>query len=170
MLAGAYTVRGASCVGVRPIGDTTRTRNLSLFPISPAGKKAGITVDTLLHHIGSLALFAEKAADNPAGKGGDSPIMQLVVPFVAIGFLFYFLLYRPQKAEQKRRLEMLQGVKKNDRVITTGGIYGIVTNVQREDNEVTIKVDESTNTKLRVTLGDIRTIVVDEPSGESAKK
>ena len=65
---------------------------------------------------------------------------------------------------------MLQGVQKNDRVITTGGIYGLVTNVQREDDEVTIKVDESTNTKLRVSLGAIGKIIRDEDSDEPDKK
>jgi preprotein translocase subunit YajC len=125
-------------------------------------------VDILLHHIGSLVIFAEKAAGDKA-VGPFDGISQLLLPFVAIGFLFYFLLYRPQKAEQKRRLEMLQGVKKNDRILTTGGIYGVVTNVQRDDDEVTIKVDESTNTKLRVSMGSIGKIISNEPSGESDK-
>jgi preprotein translocase subunit YajC len=128
-------------------------------------------VDILLHHIGSMVIFAEKAAGDPAGNAASpfGDISQLLLPFVAIGFLFYFLLYRPQKAEQKRRLEMLQGVKKNDRILTTGGIYGVVTNVQRDDDEVTIKVDESTNTKLRVSMGSIGKIISNEPSGESDK-
>ena len=61
-------------------------------------------------------------------------------------------------------------MKKNDRVLTTGGIYGVVTNVHREANEVTIKVDESTNTKLRMTLGSIAQVLGDEPSEEGASK
>ena len=121
-------------------------------------------MSTLYLNISSLALFAEKAPDPLGG------LSQLLLPFVAIGFLFYFLLYRPQKAEQNRRLEMLAEVKKNDRIITTGGVYGVVTNVQRDDDEVTIKVDESTNTKLRVSLGAIAKVLVDEPSGAASKK
>jgi len=117
-----------------------RPRVCCYFPLRRL-KQSGIIVDTLFHHIGSLALFAQDAANNAGDKTPGNPLLELAVPFLAIGFLFYFLLYRPQKAEQKRRLEMLQGVQKNDRVITTGGIYGLVTNVQREDDEVTIKVD-----------------------------
>ena len=45
---------------------------------------------------------------------------------------------------------MLQNLKKNDRVVTIGGIYGTVVNAQKDLDEVTIKVDESTNTKLRM--------------------
>ena len=102
----------------------------------------------------------------PAGGGWES----LLLPMLAIGFLFYFLLIRPQRQEQRRRKEMLGGVKKNDRVVTIGGIYGVVTNVHKEADEVTIKVDETTNTKLRVTLASIARIMGDEPSGGSSSK
>ncbi len=65
---------------------------------------------------------------------------------------------------------MLAAVKKNDRVVTAGGIYGVVTNVHQEADEVTVKVDEATNTKLRVTLSSIVRVLGDEPSDEAAKK
>ena len=84
--------------------------------------------------------------------------------------LFYFMVMRPQSREQARRRAMLAAVKKNDRVVTTGGIYGVVTNVHLEADEVTIKVDESTNTKLRVTLSSIARVLGDEPSDTSANK
>ena len=83
--------------------------------------------------------------------------------------MFYFVVMRPQQREQARRQAMLAAVKKNDRVLTTGGIYGVVTNVHREADEVTIKVDEATNTKLRVTLSSVARVLGDEPSDESGK-
>ena len=118
---------------------------------------------------------AEEAAGKQAGQK-QQPQQQshgwesLLLPMLAIGFLFYFLLIRPQRQEQRRRKEMLGGVKKNDRVVTIGGIYGVVTNVHKEADEVTIKVDETTNTKLRVTLASIARIMGDEPSGGSSSK
>ena len=54
---------------------------------------------------------------------------------------------------------MLGALKKNDRVVTVGGIYGWVTNVHREADEVTIRVDEATNTKLRITLGSVARVL-----------
>ena len=48
--------------------------------------------------------------------------------------------------------------------ITIGGIYGVVANVNKEANEVTVKVDEATNTKLRLTLGSIARVLSDEPA------
>jgi preprotein translocase subunit YajC len=121
---------------------------------------------TLLRLANSAALFAE---DAPAPGGIDSLMVQML-PFVAIFVLFYFLLIRPQRREQARRQEMLAAVKKNDRVITAGGIYGVVTNVHREADEVTIKVDETTNTKLRMTLSSVTRVVGDEPSDDNANK
>jgi preprotein translocase subunit YajC len=118
-------------------------------------------------------LFAEGGAGDAAknqnqdqwtGLGG------MLLPFALIFMVFYFLMIRPQKREQNRRQEMLGAVKKNDRVVTIGGIYGVVANVQREADEVTLKVDETTNTKLRITLGSIARVLGDEPSDESATK
>jgi preprotein translocase subunit YajC len=122
----------------------------------------------LLRLVGGAALFAE---DGPkAGAGDPSSFFVTIFPFVIIFVLFYFLLIRPQKREQGRRQQMLAGVKKNDRVVTIGGIYGVVTNVHREADEVTLKVDEATNTKLRITLSSVGRVLGDEPSSEPAAK
>jgi len=120
----------------------------------------------LLKLAGSAALFAE----DPKPGGDFTSILPSLLPFVAIFVLFYFLLIRPQRREQARRLTMLSAVKKNDRVVTSGGIYGVVANVNREADEVTIKVDEATNTKLRVTLSSVARVLGDEPSDEPDKK
>ena len=117
-----------------------------------------------------VVLFAQDAGGAGAGGGGGGDTLMLVqsmLPFIAIFVLFYFLLIRPQRKEQSRRQMMLAAVKKNDRVLTAGGIYGVVTNVHREADEVTIKVDEATNTKLRMTLSSISRVVGDEPSNET---
>ena len=117
--------------------------------------------------LGTAALFAEEA-QKPVD--GFSALLPSLLPFVAIFVLFYFLLIRPQRREQARRQAMLSAIKKNDRVITAGGIYGVVTNVRREADEVTVKVDEATNTKLRMTLSSVTRVVGDEPSEETADK
>ena len=60
----------------------------------------------------------------------------------------------------------LEALKKNDRVITIGGIYGVVNNVQRDSDQVTITVDEGSNTKLRVTYGAIARVIPEQTSGD----
>jgi len=110
-----------------------------------------------------LMLFAQNGGEEAAPPADWTRPLLL---FAALGFLFYFLLIRPQRREQGKRQMMLSAVKKNDRVVTIGGIYGVVTNVHREADEVTVKVDESTNTKLRMTLGSIARILGEEPADE----
>ncbi|MBN2295730.1 MAG: preprotein translocase subunit YajC [Pirellulales bacterium] len=95
--------------------------------------------------------------------GGLAQILTLIVP---IGILFYFLMIRPQQRERAQRQSMIDAIKKNDRIVTIGGIYGVVLNVRREDDEVTIKIDEANNTKLRITFGAIARVIAEESSGE----
>ncbi len=93
-------------------------------------------------------------------------MMQILTLVVPIGILFYFLMIRPQQRERGQRQSMIEALKKNDRIVTIGGIYGVVTNVRREDDEVTIKIDEASNTKLRITFGAIARVVSEESSNE----
>ena len=93
------------------------------------------------------------------------------LPLIAIMFvLAYFLLIRPQRREQASRRKMLEAIKKSDRVVTIGGIYGVVTNVRRDADEVTIKIDESTNTKIRLTFSSVARIVTSDDSDEKSSK
>jgi preprotein translocase subunit YajC len=60
--------------------------------------------------------------------------------------VIYFLVIRPQKKLQQEHAKMLSALEKNDEVVTTGGIYGTIVNIQNE--VVTLRVDD--NTKIRV--------------------
>ena len=104
-------------------------------------------------------LLGQEAAP---GQPEGNPLISILTLILPIAVIFYFFLIRPQRKEQAKRTQMLQTIKKNDRVVTIGGIYGVVTNVSTESDEVTIKVDESTNTKLRMTLGAVSRVVSDE--------
>lgn len=109
----------------------------------------------------TLVLFAQ----NGDRAWWQNPIVTIFLP---IGVLFWFLLIRPQQRAKQQRQLMLGALKKNDHVITVGGIYGVVTNVHREADEVTIKVDEAANVKLRVTLGSIARVSPDQTARDSS--
>jgi preprotein translocase subunit YajC len=117
-----------------------------------------------------FAVGGDGGGNPPADGGGSVNIFIQIAPFLAIGLLFYFMLIRPQRKEQARRQDMLGNVKKNDRVVTIGGIYGVVMNVHREADEVSLKVDEATNTKLRITLSSIARVISGEPAEEESTK
>ncbi len=82
---------------------------------------------------------------------GDSGMMQIVtvfiIPFAILLAVMYFLTIRPQKKREMERKALLANLKKNDRVLTTGGIIGTVMEVRERD--VILKVDDKTNTRIR---------------------
>ena len=75
----------------------------------------------------------------------QSPLVSLM-PIIIIFIIFYFLLIRPQKKAQEDHKQMLSGLKKNDEVVTSGGIHGTITNVK--DHSVVVKIDD--NVKVEV--------------------
>jgi len=69
-----------------------------------------------------------------------------LIPIVAIFLIFYFLLIRPQVRQERQHKKMLAGLKKGDRVLTTGGIYGTITGLKGSDLELKV----ADNVKLLV--------------------
>ncbi len=82
-----------------------------------------------------------------------------ILPIVAIGLVFYFIVIAPANKQRKKTQEMLSSVKKGDRVLTSGGIYGTVQGVEAE--VVYLKIAE--NVKVKVTRSAISGIVTGEP-------
>ena len=115
-------------------------------------------------------LIAQAEAAAPAKDAAPSPFGSMLPAIVIVGVLFYFMLIRPQKRDQRKREEQLKNLKKNDVVITIGGIHGVVVGIRPEEDEVTLRVDESTNARLRMTLSSIARVVVDKKDGESGKE
>ena len=92
------------------------------------------------------------------------------MPVLLIIVLYIVMIQRPQRREQAARQALLKAIKKNDRVLTTSGIYGVVTSVQTDADEVTIRVDEATNTKLRMRLASVAHVLGNETSAEKESK
>lgn len=61
-------------------------------------------------------------------------------PIVLMALVFYFILYRPQKKQQQQRTEMLNSLKKGDRVVAAGGMFGTITALDAK--KVTLKISE----------------------------
>lgn len=85
--------------------------------------------------------------------GAPNPLFNLL-PIIIIFVIFYFLLIRPQKKQQDAHKKMIASLKKNDEVITAGGIHGTIVNVK--DHTITLKVDD--NVKVEVQKNSITTM------------
>ncbi len=115
-------------------------------------------------------LYDSLCAASLAGAGelllaeGEAPGPGLLsfLPLVAMALLAYFVFVVPQRTKDKNFQNMLKGLKENDRVITTGGLHGVGTNIQRDAGRLTLRVDESNGTKIRVALWAIDSVVTDD--------
>jgi len=93
----------------------------------------------------------------PGGPQGTqtkqgSPWMTLM-PFILIMVVMYVLMFRGPRKQQQQHKQMVQSLKKNDRVRTIGGIFGTIVDIRGD--EVVLKVDEQNNTKIKVSTSAI---------------
>ena len=92
-----------------------------------------------------------------------NPIMNLF-PLILIFVIFYFLLIRPQKKQEKEHQKLLKALDKNDQVVTSGGIHGTIVNVK--DKTVTLRVDE--NVKIEIEKNCISVVQKTQSAVEAA--
>jgi preprotein translocase subunit YajC len=123
-----------------------------------------------LYHFLLLAEAESGGAAAPAaGQQGDpNAIPRLLGMILITGILFYFIMLRPQKKKDQEIRNRVSNLKENERVVTIGGIHGVVTNVQRDQERVTIRVDEATGTKLRVNMSAIARVVTGDEESSAA--
>lgn len=89
--------------------------------------------------------FAQDVAGHEA-PCASSPLIGLM-PIAIIFIIFYFLLMRPQKKQQQEHTKMLSNLAKNDEVVTAGGIYGTIVNMQNDI--ITLRIDDNTRIKVQ---------------------
>ncbi len=109
-----------------------------------------------------VATIAQTQGTPPTSQGNP---MLMFLPLMAAMIVFMLLSSRSQRKRQEReRTEMYAKMTKNHRVQTVGGVIGTVISVK--DNEVVLKVDESTNTKMTFLKSAVQRIITDGPSDE----
>ncbi|MBU0952232.1 MAG: preprotein translocase subunit YajC [Elusimicrobia bacterium] len=109
-------------------------------------------------------LYAQAAPGAAVPAAGPMGALGGFLPLIVIFFIFYFLLIRPQQKREKEHKKLLNALKKDDKVITSGGIYGTVINVKPE--AVELKIDD--NTKIQILKSAIATVI--NPAGIEAEK
>jgi preprotein translocase subunit YajC len=85
------------------------------------------------------------------------------MPLILIFAIFYFVMIRPEGKKRREREALLKTIKKGDKVMTTGGMYATVVNVQED----VITLQAGDNVRLRFTRQAIQNLIQDEPSAES---
>lgn len=112
-------------------------------------------------------MFITPAYAQTAGGAGGG-ILELLFPLILVGAIMWFLVIRPQRQQQKARDEMLANVRRNDTVITGGGIIAKVTKVI-DETEVEVQIAPDTKVRmLRSMLADVR-VKGDAPKNDNTK-
>jgi preprotein translocase subunit YajC len=106
-----------------------------------------------------LLLSDAVAAGSPAAP---SPIAQFA-PLIFIGVIFYFLLIRPQQKQRKEQQKPIEALKTGDKVVTSAGIYGLISNVK----EKTVLLKVADNVKIEIDKAAVAT-VLERSSDEAA--
>lgn len=94
----------------------------------------------------SIAWAQETGGGGSSAPNGAGGILSLV-PFLLIFIIFYFLLIRPQQQKQKQQRALLDALKKGDKVVTTSGIWGTITNLGKET--ITLQIADNTKIKMQ---------------------
>lgn len=88
-----------------------------------------------------------------------NPLDGLLLPLAATAVAFYFLLIMPERRKQAEQKKQLNLLKKNDRVVTLGGIIGTITNISPGSDDVTLRIDDNNNTRVRVLRSAVTRVV-----------
>jgi len=114
-------------------------------------------------------LMAAPQTAGADGQAGGASLISTFLPFVAIIAIFYFLIIRPQNKKRKETEKMLSSLKKGDKVVTIGGIYGTVSTVK--ETTVIVKVDD--NVKMEFLRSAVSNVItpskeekIEDKSGE----
>jgi len=91
-----------------------------------------------------LILLAQAQSEAPAGAGSN-PLASFI-PIILIFIIMYFVLFRPQMRRQKEQQRLVSALKTGDRVVTSAGIHGMITNVK--DTTVTVKVADNVKMEM----------------------
>ena len=111
----------------------------------------------------TLALFAQ---DKAAPKPGGSDPMTFLIMMAVIFAIIYFLMIMPQKKKQKEMQNMLNNMKKGDRIVTICGLLGTVGNVK--DTTVMVKIADNTVVEFR--KSSIASVLTDSDKSDSGDK
>lgn len=94
-----------------------------------------------------------------------NPVFQWVIPLGLLFVVMYFLMLRPQKKKDQQRRELLASIKRNDHVVTIGGVRGVITSVK--EDELVLRVDDAKDVRMRFSRSAVSRVLKSSEGGES---
>ena len=129
-----------------------------------------LTLDLLSNVASRWALLAQEEAAAPE----PTPVQWLLgnpfLPIAGLFFLYYFIVLAPERRRKREDEQLKSTLKKNDRIVTIGGIHGTVVAAPADSTVVTIRIDENGTTRMKINRSAIATIVSDKQSQDGSVK
>ena len=97
---------------------------------------------------------------------GSEGLLSMILPFALIFVIFYFFIIRPQNKKQKETKKMIDALKKGDKIVTIGGIYGVVSSTK--ENTIIVKVDDGA--KIEFSRSAVSSVITDTPAAPAKKE
>lgn len=111
-------------------------------------------------------MFVTPAFAQGAAAAGTQDMLISVLPFILIFVIMYFLIIRPQRQQMKKHQEMISAIRRNDTIVTAGGLVAKVTKVI-DDNEIQAEISEGVKVRItRKAIAEVR--AKGEPAGDAA--
>ena len=88
--------------------------------------------------------YAEGAAPTPAGGG-----MEMMIMLAVFGFIFYFMIFRPQSKRAKEHKNLMSSLSKGDEVLTSGGLVGKISKVSDENDFLVLALNDQTQITIK---------------------
>jgi preprotein translocase subunit YajC len=109
--------------------------------------------------------YAMSQSGGAAGQG-QGGIAGSLVPLILMFVIFYFLLIRPQQKKSKEHQSMINSLRKGDRIITTGGLYGRITGI----SDQTLTVEIADRVRVKVARGNVAALAQATQQSQNTKK
>lgn len=100
-----------------------------------------------------------------AQEGGQAAGILSFLPLIILFIIFYFLLIRPQQKKAKEHKEMISNLKKGDRIITSGGIYGTIISI----DDTTIGLEIAEKVKIKISKGNVAILINKDSNSNQIK-
>lgn len=110
-----------------------------------------------------LLILAQTTTQPAADAPGFFDLRNPLFPLLLMIIVFMFIMSRGRSKERQRYEQMLNSLKRNDRVMTVGGVIGTV--VDTREGEVVLKVDETNNVKMRFSRSAIKEVLQPDATG-----
>lgn len=117
-----------------------------------------------------VPILLAQAAPEAGGEGSLSPIMVLLVQFGPVLLLAFFLFFWLPMRNQRRRMDMIHALKKNDKVVTESGIFGTVVSIDEKTDKVVLRIDDEKGVRLTCRKTSIVGLIDPDRAGSTDKK